>query len=408
MSLTEASPLAPMPGIDPNPSARQLGQPVRPASVLEVGPGWFPEFPAGAEKGYYHLCRALPAAGITVRGVTVGSERVAIESSGAIRAVCPRAASLPRRLRCMRTAIKTEISGWRPDLVACHFGLYAFPALDALRRQPLVMHVHGPWAAESAVEGAGPVSVFSKRTIERLTYRCANRFIVLSHAFGEILYRDYAVPWSRITIIPGGVDCDFFAIPFSRREARARLGWPEGRPIILAVRRLARRMGLAELISAMKEVRAALPEALLLIAGRGDQLAVLETMIADLGLSDSVELLGFVDDADLPWIYRAADLSVMPSTQLEGFGLPTAESLAAGTPVLVTPVGGLPEAVRALSPSLVLAGSKTADLAEGLVDALTGRRKLPDTETCRAYARSRFDWLVIAKLTAAAYRDSLG
>jgi len=87
----------------------------------------------------------------------------------------------------------------------------------------------------------------------------------------------------------------------------------------------------------------------------------------------------------------------VPSIALEGFGLTTIESLAAGTPVLVTPVGGLPETVRELDPQLVLAGSRPTSLAEGVVAALTGEHVLPSPQACVAYARLRFDWPVIAE-----------
>ena len=54
-------------------------------------------------------------------------------------------------------------------------------------------------------------------------------------------------------------------------EARALLGWPQDRPVVVAVRRLAQRMGLDNLISAMPEVTRQVPETLLMIAGRGPQ-----------------------------------------------------------------------------------------------------------------------------------------
>jgi glycosyltransferase involved in cell wall biosynthesis len=104
----------------------------------------------------------------------------------------------------------------------------------------------------------------------------------------------------------------------------------------------------------MRTVRRIHPEVLLLIAGKGPLHDALSARIEDLGLQRHVRLLGYVPDADLALAYRAADLSVVPTVALEGFGLITVESLAAGTPVLVTPVGGLPETVQALAPNLIL------------------------------------------------------
>ena len=77
-------------------------------------------------------------------------------------------------------------------------------------------------------------------------------------------------------------------------------------------------------------------------------------------------MLGFVRESLLPTHYQAANVSIVPSQSLEGFGLTTVESLACGTPVLVTPVGGLTEVVGPLAPSCVLCGWSPDQIAEGL------------------------------------------
>ena len=64
---------------------------------------------------------------------------------------------------------------------------------------------------------------------------------------------------------------------------------------------------------------------------------------------------------------------MVPTVALEGFGLITVESLSAGTPVLVTPVGGLPEAVAGLSQDLVLPSTGANAIADGIDGALSGR-----------------------------------
>jgi glycosyltransferase involved in cell wall biosynthesis len=91
---------------------------------------------------------------------------------------------------------------------------------------------------------------------------------------------------------------------------------------------------------------------------------------------------------------------------LEGFGLVVAESLAAGTPVLVTPVGGLPETVRDLSPDAVLGGSGPIVLGAGLADALLGRIPLPSPAACVRFARERFDWSAVGRQVSAVYAEA--
>ena len=99
-----------------------------------------------------------------------------------------------------------------------------------------------------------------------------------------------------------------------------------------------------------------------------------------------VRFLGRVDDDALIDVYRAADVSVVPSRAWEGFGLVTLESLACGTPVLVSDEGGLPEAVLRLDPDLVVPAGDVDALAAQLDRARRDPDRLPTREACRAYA----------------------
>jgi glycosyltransferase involved in cell wall biosynthesis len=289
------------------------------------------------------------------------------------------------------------------DVIATHFALYA-AALPQLRTRRHVVHFHGPWAGESAREGQSRLVVMAKRWIENRVYGSADRFIVLSSAFRHVLSTDYQIPAEKIRIVPGGVETARF-VPRNKQEARRRLGWPEQAPIILCVRRLVHRMGLATLIAAFASLRCDHPGARLIIAGRGPLETELRQKAASEGCEDSVVFTGFVPDEDLPLAYAAADFSIVPSESLEGFGLTTLESLACGTPVLVTPVGGLPETVCELDPALILTGKDAASLAEGIRRGLAG--ELPSSTACRAHVETRFDWSAIARRVAAVYEEVL-
>ena len=215
------------------------------------------------------------------------------------------------------------------------------------------------------------------------------------------------MPPGKIHVIPGGVDVSRFAIRESRAECRAKLGWPQDRPIVLSVRRLMRRMGLDDLVRATARLRARVPNVLVLIAGKGPIAGELERQIASLGLQENMGLLGFVADDVLPCAYRAADLTVAPTVTLEGFGLIVAESLAAGTPCFVTPVGGLPEAVGGLSRALIFRSSGPEAIADGLGDALTGVTPLPTARECLDFARRNYDWPVIVERVRLVYEEAL-
>jgi glycosyltransferase involved in cell wall biosynthesis len=122
-----------------------------------------------------------------------------------------------------------------------------------------------------------------------------------------------------------------------------------------------------------------------------------EEAIAALGLADCVELLGFVSEADLVRSYQASDVIVLPTQSLEGFGTIISESLACGTPVIVTPIGGMPEAVAPLGADLIARSASPEDFAERMDAVLRGTLRLPSNETCRTYAVEHFDWDVVCE-----------
>jgi glycosyltransferase involved in cell wall biosynthesis len=370
-------------------------------SCVQVGGEWSGERAGGLNRYFSGLVRQLRAGGHDVRALALGEPGPGDppgETLGPIHAPLP--------LRLFRVRRRAGPSRQRDvDLCVSHFAPYTLPLLPR-RRRPLVVHFHGPWAAESAAEGAG-ASARLKRRVEQATYHAADRVVVLSAAFRDLLVTQFGVRPERVSVVPGGIDSAAFSASIGRAAAREALGWDADRPTVVCVRRLVRRMGLERLVDAAKAAARRVPELRVKVYGRGPLAAELASRIDASGARDVVELRGFIPDERLPLVYRAADLSVVPSETLEGFGLTTLESLAAGTPVLVSPVGGLPEAVGGLSPSLVLADTKTETLADALAEALRDPARLPSAHDCGEYVRRQFDWQVIAPRVAAVYRSVL-
>lgn len=375
--------------------------------ILQVGKSWFPEDPGGLDRYFYDCVRHFPQVGITPYGLVAGSMKVEVESNGFVKSFAPSQSSLFTRWRGLRTSVHGILAKEKISLCVSHFSLYNFPILDQLVNIPLVIHFHGPWALESRSEGNRLISVQLKLWLEQICYRKAVSFIVLSEAFKKILHQNYRVPLDRIQVIPGGVDFEHFQTELSQNEARNDLSWRHDRPTIFALRRLAKRMGLENLIGAIAEVKPRYPDIMLYIAGKGPLRPTLETLIKELGLEENVSLLGFVSDEQLPVMYRAADFSIVPTVALEGFGLILVESLAAGTPVLGTPVGGIPEILNPLNSNLILEGSEPNQIARGIVEVLSGQRWLPDSASCRLYAESNYAWPVIAQKLKIIYTEAL-
>jgi glycosyltransferase involved in cell wall biosynthesis len=189
-----------------------------------------------------------------------------------------------------------------------------------------------------------------------------------------------------------GVDTSFFRPAHDRRAVREELGWPVDGTVFFSARRLINRVGLLELLRAVRIVRDTYSNVVVKIAGKGPLRGELETTIARLGLDDCVELMGFVSEDDLLRCYQAADVTVLPTQSLEGFGTIISESLACGTPVIVTPIGGMPEAVESLEPQLITRSAASEDIAACMIGVLDGTVPLPSNVACRAYAVERFEW----------------
>lgn len=363
---------------------------------------WSTTGAGGSGRVVQTLVDYLPAQGIEVRGAVLAPADVAAQTEGRFSAI---PAHGLQRLMETRKATINALEVYRPDILASHFAMLSLPALDALKQRPFVMHFHGPWADEARVQGSSAGKAMLMRAAEKAVYSRADLVITLSKAFAKVLEERYDIDPDRIRIVPGAADLHRFVPASDRSVSRARLGWPDDRQVLITVRRLVPRMGLENLLTAMSMLREKHPRMLLYMIGKGPLTATLQAQIERLSLQDHARLLGYVPEDDLVTMYGAADLNVVPTLALEGFGLVAAESLAAGTPALVTPVGGLPEVVGGLSRDLVLDSTSPEDIARGLDAFLSDHSRLPSSKECRAYAEAHFSAELMAERTAAVYRE---
>ena len=374
-------------------------------SVLHLGLEAPDERVGGLNRYFVELLKALSWEGLPVHGIVIGGSPVWRKSTDAIITVVPGGTSLLARL----AAIGAGASRLRSDVnvIDAHFAQTALPVLfGPLRRRPLVVHFHGPWADESAAIGQSKLRCAAKKTVERAVYRRASAVVVLSRSFRRTLIEKYGVtPWI-VELIAPGVDTERFG-PGDRRASQLALNLPTNAWIALSVRRLVPRMGLDVLLEAWRTVvEAADVPVLLLIAGDGPSRPSLEAQVERLGLTEHIQFIGRVDDATLVSVYRAANVSVVPSVALEGYGLVVLESLATGTPVVASAIGGLSEAVGNFDEgSLVPPGDPNA-LAERLIWAMHNVKPLPSASACRRYAEG-FSWTEVAQRHADLYRRVL-
>jgi len=355
-----------------------------PPRIHMTGAEWFSSVPGGLNRYFTDLYQALRRSpGVHVSAAAFGDAAPGGWSWG------PIGGSTVRRASAAFFARPPAPEG---TIIDRHFCLYGPPAAELCGRHHLVVHFHGPWAAESRAAGSSEVVARLKYWIERSRYVGAERYVVLSRRFRDLLAETYRVPESRIRIIPPGVDLDRFQV--SEEDPVAGT--------VLCVRRLERRMGIDVLLRCWPDVVAAHPEARLTIVGTGGEEAALRAQASDSGLSGSVRFEGRAHDERLAHLYQQAALTVVPSVALEGFGLIALESLAVGRAPIVTDCGGLPDAVRGLDPSLIVPAADAEALAGRIIAGLDGEVPAPDR--CRAHAAS-FSWPIAAARHVAMYEE---
>jgi glycosyltransferase involved in cell wall biosynthesis len=160
------------------------------------------------------------------------------------------------------------------------------------------------------------------------------------------IMEEYGVPEGRIAVIMQSYDPRMLLPrdPEQGRVIRKRHGLSEG--YILYVGTIQPRKNLISLIEAyelLKCDRATVPK--LVIAGRkGWMYDTIFSRISDLGLTEDIVFIGFVDDDELPFIYDGASVFIYVSL-LEGFGRPPLEAMACGVPVITSNTTAIPEVV---------------------------------------------------------------
>ena len=213
----------------------------------------------------------------------------------------------------------------------------------------------------------------------------------------EELILHYGTLAERIGVVPCGVNLEQFK-PIGKENARQRLGFGDGK-IILFVGRIDPLKGVDKLIRAIPYLQNILGLRLMIIGGGEHsqrEIEQLRKLVRNLNIQDSIAFVGLIKHGQLPYFYSAADACVIPS-YCESFGLVALESLACGTPVVATDVGGFRSIIRQGETGYVVADNAPHHLADKI--ALLLSRPSTDIESAPSIRASvsRFSWSNIAE-----------
>jgi glycosyltransferase involved in cell wall biosynthesis len=201
----------------------------------------------------------------------------------------------------------------------------------------------------------------------------------------------------RYLIIPGGVDLQQFKPAADKPAIRRKLNLPLDRVVLLTVRNLVPRMGLDNLITAFRRLVQRAPDLFLVIGGDGPLKNALADQIHSTGISNHVKLVSYIPEAQISDYYRMADMFILPTRELEGFGLVTLESMASGVPVLGTPVGGTQEILDRFDPAFLFKNVEPDSLAAMILENYRIIRNHPYQwwkicVRCRGFVEKNFSW----------------
>jgi len=235
--------------------------------------------------------------------------------------------------------------------------------------------------------------------------REAWRVICCSNYMASHVSSILGTPRDNIVTIPNGVDLGKFASPFDGEAFRRKYASPNER-LVLYVGRMVYEKGPNVLVEAAHRVLQSI-DAKFVLVGEGYLKNPLTKKVWDQGLAHRFYFTGFLDDPEVKLLYRTADVCVVPSLY-EPFGIVCLEAMAAGTPVVVSDVGGLSEIVQHDRNGVTVYPGDPNSLAWGILRVLSDKAFANRiAEDALKRIREAYSWDSIAKRTQEFYEGVL-
>lgn len=262
------------------------------------------------------------------------------------------------------------LTGPRPDLVICgHLNLLPLCALIARARGArLAMLIFG-------IEAWHPTS---RAYVNALT-GCVDLVVSISQ-----VTLDRYLAWARpprlgAELLPNAIHLSDYAPGPKAADLVEQFGLA-GRKVVMTFGRMAgreRAKGFDRMLESFGAIRARAPEAVYLLAGKGDDADRLRQKANDLGLGDAVVFTGMVPEERKADYFRLADVYAMPSRG-EGFGFVILEAMACGIPVVASRIDGGFEAIREGALGIAVDPNNPAELQDAVIAALDQPKRIPD------------------------------
>jgi len=386
--------------------------------ILMLADVFFPDTIGGAGRMAYHLSFGLSKKGHEVHVITRNiDKRLPFYQTFNTNMIVHRfSTSSAESFKFFLSEIKNSaflckrlLKQTKFDMACIHQSLVTVGPLlsGCLRHIPIVYNFYSPWHEEFLIKRQGTNGKIGKKIkgiafimkwIEKQMMSRAAKTLIMSQYMYNKARAIHRYPENKVVKIPGGVDIERFVLPSGGKTiAKQQCGLPQNKTIFLTVRNLVPRMGIETLIETFYRSEILKKKVQLMIGGSGPLEDHLKTLVDNYNLQEVVRFLGYIADDELPQLYQAADFFVLPTKELEGFGLVILEAMACGTPVLGTPVGSISEVITPFDGRLIFHSSSWKDMKQKLEEVI----EKPDEysfnpKSCRKFVEDTFSWKHVA------------
>ena len=283
------------------------------------------------------------------------------------------------------------------------YGLLLMKALGV----PIVATIHHPITVDLAASLEESktwrrrlrwVLFYSFLPMQGRVSRRMERVISVSGASGKDTIRDFRLRWERVRTVHNGIDTEIFR----RLEEVERVP----NRLVIVGKAQDRKKGVPFLLEAVRLLKDDVDVNVSVVGSQGPD-GYGDRLVEELGIGDRVSFTGYLDTQDLVRLYSSAEIAVTASLY-EGFGLPAAEAMACGTPVIASRAGALPEIVGDDGSGVLVPPANPPALAAAIKDLLSDeslRRRMG--EAARKRIEERFSWNVAAAETVKVYEELL-
>ena len=292
------------------------------------------------------------------------------------------------------------------DVIHAHDWLVAYAAktLKNSYNIPIVSTIH----ATEAGRNSGihdEQQRYINDTEWMLTYESSEVIVNSNYMKGE-LQRLFGLPYEKINVVPNGVNLSLFNgverdYNFRRKYAM------DNEKIILFMGRLVYEKGIQHLIAAMPKILNGYHDTKLVICGKGGMLEELKEQVRRMGIENKVYFAGYMSGKDVQKMYKAADISVFPSTY-EPFGIVALEAMLSENPVVVSDIGGLNEIVEHKVNGMKSYCGNPNSIADSILELLYDHKLCADiTKRAKNKVRNEYNWSKIAQDTHFTYQKAI-